>query len=338
MELELPDGATVGDALQALARDPQLGDLLERMPLGTAVNREYARADTRLGASDELVLIPPLSGGGDVYVRITEEPLSVDTLTRAVGHSHAVMASISTPVRAVVCTSLVSSTMPWRTSMLARTSTNDSWSGCASGISSPVCLAAWIYDMVKGLERGVEIERVVLLEKTGGRNDWRRSGAAGAGRIERYSACRRRERPALGGICRTARRRSRRTRSDCRRQARYRRAALPLERHRALRAHPHDRRHGLCADRCHTGGDESGDRTRGARHRRGDARGLSTAHAPLDALTRRGRHSRVEPDRQLPGVASEHRAGGRGDRRGAPSRDSPDRWRAASPSKALSEV
>jgi cyclic pyranopterin phosphate synthase len=34
--------------------------------------------------------------------------------------------------------------------------------------------ALTVYDMVKGLERGVEIEHVVLLEKTGGRNDWRR--------------------------------------------------------------------------------------------------------------------------------------------------------------------
>jgi hypothetical protein len=29
--------------------------------------------------------------------------------------------------------------------------------------------------MVKGLERGVEIEQIVLLEKTGGRSDWRRT-------------------------------------------------------------------------------------------------------------------------------------------------------------------
>lgn len=34
--------------------------------------------------------------------------------------------------------------------------------------------ALTVYDMVKGLERGVEIEQVALLEKTGGRNDWRR--------------------------------------------------------------------------------------------------------------------------------------------------------------------
>jgi len=34
--------------------------------------------------------------------------------------------------------------------------------------------ALTVYDMVKALERGVEIEHVVLLEKTGGRNDYRR--------------------------------------------------------------------------------------------------------------------------------------------------------------------
>jgi cyclic pyranopterin monophosphate synthase len=36
--------------------------------------------------------------------------------------------------------------------------------------------ALTVYDMVKGLERGVEIAEVVLLEKSGGRHDWRRAG------------------------------------------------------------------------------------------------------------------------------------------------------------------
>lgn len=34
--------------------------------------------------------------------------------------------------------------------------------------------ALTVYDMVKGIERGVEIEQVALLEKHGGRNDYRR--------------------------------------------------------------------------------------------------------------------------------------------------------------------
>jgi cyclic pyranopterin phosphate synthase len=37
--------------------------------------------------------------------------------------------------------------------------------------------ALTVYDMVKGLERGVRIERVELLEKSGGRSGtWRREG------------------------------------------------------------------------------------------------------------------------------------------------------------------
>ena len=34
--------------------------------------------------------------------------------------------------------------------------------------------ALTVYDMVKGIERGVSIERVELVEKTGGKEDWRR--------------------------------------------------------------------------------------------------------------------------------------------------------------------
>ena len=34
--------------------------------------------------------------------------------------------------------------------------------------------ALTVYDMVKGIERGVEVAEVVLLEKSGGRSDWRR--------------------------------------------------------------------------------------------------------------------------------------------------------------------
>jgi cyclic pyranopterin monophosphate synthase len=40
--------------------------------------------------------------------------------------------------------------------------------------------ALTVYDMVKGLERGVVVEQVCLLEKTGGKEDWRREGEAGA--------------------------------------------------------------------------------------------------------------------------------------------------------------
>lgn len=39
--------------------------------------------------------------------------------------------------------------------------------------------ALTVYDMVKGVERGVAIEQVVLLEKSGGKNDWKLAGQSG---------------------------------------------------------------------------------------------------------------------------------------------------------------
>src|ERR687888_2260534 len=83
LELELPDGARVADALAAV------DDLAAGLPLVLAVNREYARAEAPLHAGDELALIPPVSGGADgsaadVRVAVTEEPLSIDELSRSV--------------------------------------------------------------------------------------------------------------------------------------------------------------------------------------------------------------------------------------------------------------
>lgn len=63
VEVELPDGATVEHAVDAVAREHGLHDLIARMPVVMAVNREYASADTALTESDELALIPPVSGG-----------------------------------------------------------------------------------------------------------------------------------------------------------------------------------------------------------------------------------------------------------------------------------
>jgi cyclic pyranopterin phosphate synthase len=41
-------------------------------------------------------------------------------------------------------------------------------------MTAAAAAALTVYDMVKGLERGVEIAEVVLLEKSGGRHDWHR--------------------------------------------------------------------------------------------------------------------------------------------------------------------
>ena len=41
-------------------------------------------------------------------------------------------------------------------------------------LTAAAAAALTVYDMVKGIERGVEITDVRLLEKTGGKEDWRR--------------------------------------------------------------------------------------------------------------------------------------------------------------------
>jgi molybdopterin converting factor subunit 1 len=84
VEVDLAEGATVADAFRALSELPALAAVLDRLPVAMAVNREYATMETRLVARDELALIPPISGGVDVHVRVTEEPLSLDALTRGV--------------------------------------------------------------------------------------------------------------------------------------------------------------------------------------------------------------------------------------------------------------
>jgi MoaE-MoaD fusion protein len=84
IEVDLAEGATVADAIRALSELPALTGVLDRLPVAMAVNREYATTDTRLVAQDELALIPPISGGVDIHARVTEEPLSLQVLTRAV--------------------------------------------------------------------------------------------------------------------------------------------------------------------------------------------------------------------------------------------------------------
>lgn len=85
--LELPAGATVGDALVELERRPGLGDALARIEVALAVNREWADRSTVLHDGDELALIPPVSGGADaprIHARVTGEPLQLDRLARSV--------------------------------------------------------------------------------------------------------------------------------------------------------------------------------------------------------------------------------------------------------------
>ena len=71
LQLELPDNATVDDALAALSeRYPSIA--LQGHQLAIAVNADYADIGHKLSPGDELALIPPVSG---VRVEVPEDRL-----------------------------------------------------------------------------------------------------------------------------------------------------------------------------------------------------------------------------------------------------------------------
>jgi molybdopterin converting factor subunit 1 len=95
LELSLAPGATVEDALGRLAEEGPLAELLARLPIRTAVNREYADTGTVLSTGDELALIPPVSGGAAeaqgqrTHVSISAEALSLERVRALVSDTRA---------------------------------------------------------------------------------------------------------------------------------------------------------------------------------------------------------------------------------------------------------
>ena len=90
--LELPGGATVADAYDALRKlHPSLEE--NRDAVRAAVNQEFAPWDEIVGNGDEIVFIPPVSGGTTnavgVMFEVTTEPLDARRLEAAVTHSRA---------------------------------------------------------------------------------------------------------------------------------------------------------------------------------------------------------------------------------------------------------
>jgi molybdopterin synthase catalytic subunit len=79
-ELELPEGARVGDVWAAL----DLGD--EPAGLLWAVNQEYVPKDRELAEKDEVAVIPPVSGGG---FRLVEGPIDVAAVLAEVADERA---------------------------------------------------------------------------------------------------------------------------------------------------------------------------------------------------------------------------------------------------------
>ncbi len=91
LELELPDGATVADAVEALRAQLALAGL-EGLPVRVAVNREYAPDEARIEPGDELAAIPPVSGGASqarIRTRVSAEPLDLGSVAAAVADPRA---------------------------------------------------------------------------------------------------------------------------------------------------------------------------------------------------------------------------------------------------------
>lgn len=81
--LELADGATVAGALDALAaRHDAVARLRGRFRV--AVNQDFVDDNHVLRDGDELALIPPVAGGADRHVVLSEQELSLDRCMAAV--------------------------------------------------------------------------------------------------------------------------------------------------------------------------------------------------------------------------------------------------------------
>jgi molybdopterin converting factor subunit 1 len=80
LELELPDGARVGDVWNALALGDRPGGL------AVALNRSYVDEEEPLSEGDEVALIPPVSGGA---IELVDGPLDIANILDSVSDERA---------------------------------------------------------------------------------------------------------------------------------------------------------------------------------------------------------------------------------------------------------
>jgi molybdopterin synthase catalytic subunit len=85
VDLELPDGATAGEAWEKLRRLYPRLQSFSYLP-AMAVNADFAAPDTVLQDGDEVAFIPPVAGGGDGPFRIVQGPIDEQALADAVAH------------------------------------------------------------------------------------------------------------------------------------------------------------------------------------------------------------------------------------------------------------
>lgn len=100
-EVDVSPGTTLGALFDGIMAETTLPDL--RTPILYAVNAEYQRRDYLLKDGDEVVFIPPVSGGVDIpppYIDVTEEPISLDALIAKVqAHSNGAIVTFQGVVR-----------------------------------------------------------------------------------------------------------------------------------------------------------------------------------------------------------------------------------------------
>jgi len=87
IELELPPGATVKDAIFKIMKDHPL--IAEGRQVVIAKNHDYVTSDEPLADGDEVALIPPVSGGATTVapIAVSGSALSVDDVLAAVRDS-----------------------------------------------------------------------------------------------------------------------------------------------------------------------------------------------------------------------------------------------------------
>lgn len=85
VEVEVEDGATADGLLDELRQLPGLGEVLTRMRVRVAVNRQYVDGAQVLSEGDEVALVPPISGGARVRAKVGDEPLDVAAIVAEAG-------------------------------------------------------------------------------------------------------------------------------------------------------------------------------------------------------------------------------------------------------------
>src|SRR2546425_2678563 len=85
--LTIPDGTSPGQVWKTLLSSYPRPRALPQ-PFAFAVNDEYVASEVPLRPRDELVLVPPVSGGGE-YVDLVETPIDINDVVRQVNHAQA---------------------------------------------------------------------------------------------------------------------------------------------------------------------------------------------------------------------------------------------------------